>query len=58
MSAPAPNAPLTREQLEALRRLDACVLANAIETFNVRLRHVFPIAATGGTTSSGCPRRA
>jgi len=39
MSAPAPNAPLTREQLEALRRLDACVLANAIETFNVRLRN-------------------
>jgi len=27
------------EQLEALRRLDTCVVANAIETFNVRLRN-------------------
>ena len=25
--------PLTPEQLEALRRLDACTLANAIESF-------------------------
>ncbi|MGO8928559.1 MAG: RraA family protein [Limisphaerales bacterium] len=33
------NAPLTPEQLEALRGLDACTLANAIETFNVRLRN-------------------
>jgi regulator of RNase E activity RraA len=33
------NTPLTPEQLEALRRLDACTLANAIETFNVRLRN-------------------
>lgn len=33
------NVPLTPEQLEALRRLDACTLANAIETFDVRLRN-------------------
>jgi regulator of RNase E activity RraA len=33
------NAILTPEQLEALRRLDACTLANAIETFEVRLRN-------------------
>ena len=33
------NAPLTAEQLEALRRLDACTLANAIETFHERLRN-------------------
>ncbi len=33
------NAPLTPEQLEALRRLDACTLANAIETFHKRLRN-------------------
>ena len=33
------NAPLTREQLDALRQLDACTLANAIETFHVRLRN-------------------
>jgi regulator of RNase E activity RraA len=31
--------PLTPEQLEALRRLDACTLANAIETFQKRLRN-------------------
>jgi len=30
---------LTFEQLEALRRLDACTLANAIETFHERLRN-------------------
>jgi 4-hydroxy-4-methyl-2-oxoglutarate aldolase len=30
---------LTPEQLEALRRLDACSLANAIETFHERLRN-------------------
>jgi regulator of RNase E activity RraA len=35
----ANNASLSAEQLEALRRLDACTLANAIETFNVRLRN-------------------
>jgi 4-hydroxy-4-methyl-2-oxoglutarate aldolase len=31
--------PLTPEQLESLRALDACTLANAIETFNRRLRN-------------------
>jgi hypothetical protein len=31
--------PLTPEQLEALRRLDACTVANAIETFQKRLRN-------------------
>lgn len=31
--------PLTFEQLEGLRRLDACTLANAIETFHERLRN-------------------
>ncbi len=36
MTAPAP---LTSEQLQALRSLDACTLANAIETFHVRLRN-------------------
>jgi 4-hydroxy-4-methyl-2-oxoglutarate aldolase len=33
------NAILTTEQLEILRRLDACTLANAIETFHERLRN-------------------
>jgi regulator of RNase E activity RraA len=33
------NPLLTPEQLEALRRLDACTLANAIETFHERLRN-------------------
>lgn len=33
------NAILTSEQLEILRRLDACTLANAIETFHTRLRN-------------------
>src|ERR1022692_1916773 len=33
------NAILTSEQLEILRRLDACTLANAIETFHERLRN-------------------
>ena len=33
------NTILTPEQLEALRRLDACTLANAIETFHERLRN-------------------
>ena len=36
MNAPAP---LSDEQLQALRRLDACVVANAIETFQLRLRN-------------------
>src|SRR5580704_14770390 len=33
------NAALSAEQLECLRRLDACALANAIETFHERLRN-------------------
>jgi len=33
------NPPLTPEQFEALRRLDASTLANAIETFHERLRN-------------------
>jgi len=33
------NASLTPEQLEALRRLDACTLANAIEAFHKRLQN-------------------
>lgn len=33
------NHPLSAEQLESLRRLDACTLANAIETFQERLRN-------------------
>lgn len=30
---------LTPEQFDALRKLDACAVANAIETFNIRLRN-------------------
>ena len=33
------NTPLTSGQLESLRQLDACTLANAIETFHERLRN-------------------
>jgi regulator of RNase E activity RraA len=33
------NTLLTPEQLEALRQLDACTLANAIESFEARLRN-------------------
>ena len=33
------GAPLTDEQLQALAGLDACVVANAIETFQLRLRN-------------------
>ncbi len=33
------NSSLTSEQLAALRRLDTCKVANAIETFGVRLRN-------------------
>lgn len=33
------NPLLTPEQMEIMRRLDACTLANAIETFHVRLRN-------------------
>jgi regulator of RNase E activity RraA len=35
MNTPA----LTPETIEAIRRLDACTVANAIESFNVRLRN-------------------
>ena len=30
---------LTEEQLDALRQIDSCMVANAVETFNVRLRN-------------------
>lgn len=33
------KAPLTPEQFEAIRRLDTCTVANAIETFEIRLRN-------------------
>lgn len=33
------STPHSAEELEALRRLDACTLANAVETFQVRLRN-------------------
>lgn len=33
------SAPLSPEQIEALRRIDSCTLANAIESFHVRLRN-------------------
>ena len=33
------NAPLSPDQLEALQQLDACSVANAIETFHQRLRN-------------------
>jgi 4-hydroxy-4-methyl-2-oxoglutarate aldolase len=35
----AAESPLTPDQLQALRRLDACTVANAIETFHKRLRN-------------------
>jgi regulator of RNase E activity RraA len=31
--------PITQLQLEALRRIDSCLMANTIESFNVRLRN-------------------
>ncbi len=31
--------PLTREELDALRQIDTCMVANAVEKFNVRLRN-------------------
>ncbi len=37
---------LTEEELDALRQFDTCMVANAVETFNVRLRN------TGFTDSS------
>jgi 4-hydroxy-4-methyl-2-oxoglutarate aldolase len=39
MSKPNPVPPLTTEELDALGRLDAGTLANAIETFHMRLRN-------------------
>jgi len=45
--------PLPPEQLDALRRLDACTLANAIETFQVRLRNE---GFAGGATRCLFPR--
>jgi regulator of RNase E activity RraA len=33
------NSPLSADQLDALKSLDACTLANAIETFHERLRN-------------------
>ncbi len=55
---------LTDEQLQALRRLDACTVANAIETFQLRLRNegfvdhtvrsLFPeLASDGGVCRDG-----
>jgi 4-hydroxy-4-methyl-2-oxoglutarate aldolase len=37
-SEPGRSPPLNAQQLQALRQLDACTLANAIETFHQRLR--------------------
>lgn len=31
--------PLTEKQLDALRQIDTCMVANAVETFNLRLRN-------------------
>ena len=31
--------PLTEEELDGLRKFDTCMIANAVETFNVRLRN-------------------
>jgi 4-hydroxy-4-methyl-2-oxoglutarate aldolase len=39
MNEPMTHQPLAPEVLEALRHLDACTLANAIETFHQRLRN-------------------
>jgi len=39
MSKSQPAARLSAQELESLRRLDACTLANAIETFHKRLRN-------------------
>jgi 4-hydroxy-4-methyl-2-oxoglutarate aldolase len=33
------KAPLSPEQMEAIREFDTCTIANAIETFNIRLRN-------------------
>lgn len=45
--------PLTPEQLAALRELDACTMANAIESFEVRLRNE---GFTDGTLRCFFPR--
>ena len=37
--SPAVQPPLNREDLDRLRQFDTCMLANAIETFNIRLRN-------------------
>ena len=34
-----PAKSLSEEELNALRRIDTCTVANAIESFNVRLRN-------------------
>src|SRR5208337_1322549 len=47
------KATLTPEQLDTLRRLDACTLANAIETFHERLRNE---GFTDGTVRCLFPR--
>ncbi|PWU13315.1 MAG: hypothetical protein C5B50_19585 [Verrucomicrobia bacterium] len=39
MTGSKPTLALSAEHIEALRRLDACTLANAIETFHERLRN-------------------
>src|SRR4051812_8113747 len=44
---------LAREEFENLRRLSTCAVANAIETFNVRLRNV---GFSDGTIRSLSPR--
>lgn len=33
------SSPLSEEQLDALRQFDSCMIANAVEAFNVRLRN-------------------
>ena len=62
---------LSAEQLEALRRLDACTVADAIETFGLRLRnegftdgsvrclfpHLKPTVGYAGTIKSAAPPR-
>ena len=43
----SPQARISQEQLAALARLDTCSIANAIETFEVRLRNAgLPIRAS------------
>src|SRR6266581_3635409 len=46
--------PITSQQLEALRRLDTCTVANAIETFDVRLRNE---GFADASVRCLCPRR-